>query len=282
MNFLEMLEKHFRPANAVPLGFLFVGLIGMVDYLTGAEIGFSIFYVLPIVLVTWLSNRAFGLVISLVGGIVWLVADLASGHQYSSQIIPIWNTLIRLAFFVIITLILSALRNAIDRERELARIDNLTGAVNSRCFYEMMQLEVDRFQRYGHIFSLAYIDLDNFKTVNDRFGHPEGDRALRKVVKAIRTHLRKTDVVGRLGGDEFALLLPETDEGAARITLAKIQVELHREMQGDDWPITFSIGVLTYGSTKLAIDEVVKMADQLMYSVKREGKNSIKFETFTG
>lgn len=283
MNFLSTLEKQSKPSYVLVLvGFALIGLIGIVDFLTGYEIAFSVFYMLPISLVTWLTSRRFGFMASLASALVWLGADVATGHLYSYPLIPIWNTLIRLAFFVIITLLLSALRRATERERELARTDNLTGAVNSRFFYDLAQMEIDRFLRYEHPFTLAYIDLDNLKTVNDQFGHSVGDQVLRIVVSSARKYLRKTDVVARLGGDEFALLLPETNEESARVALSKIQGGLLEEMRIGNWPITFSIGVLTCSAAPHTAEELVRMADELMYSVKRDSKNAIKYSSYAG
>jgi diguanylate cyclase (GGDEF)-like protein len=129
---------------------------------------------------------------------------------------------------------------------------------------------------------LAYIDLDNFKIMNDQFGHSVGDQVLRTVVSSARKYLRKTDVVARLGGDEFALLMPETDQESARIALSKIQSGLLEEMRQSHWPITFSIGVLTCMATPQTTDALVSLADELMYSVKRNGKNAIKYSSYTG
>lgn len=283
MNLLAILEKQSKPSYVLVLaGFVLTGLIGVVDFLMGYEMAFSVFYVLPVALVTWLTSRRLGLMTSLAGAFVWLGADVATGHPYSYPLIPIWNTLIRLAFFVIITLLLSALKRTTEREREFARIDNLTGAVNPRFFYDLAQMEIDRFQRYEHPFTLAYIDLDNFKTVNDQFGHPAGDQVLRIVASSARKYLRKTDVIARLGGDEFALLLPETNEESARVALSKIQDGLLEEMRLGNWPITFSIGVLTCSAAPHTTEELVRMADELMYSVKHDSKNSIKYSTYAG
>jgi diguanylate cyclase (GGDEF)-like protein len=230
VNYLAKLEKQNRTFLAL-LGFIIIGVIGIIDLLTGYELAFSVFYVLPISLVTWLTSQRFGILASLTSAIVWLSADMATGHPYSHPLIPVWNSLIRFAFFVIITLLLSALKKAIQRESELARTDYLTGAVNLRYFYELAQMEIDRLQRYGHPFTLAYIDLDEFKAINDQFGHASGDRVLYTVASSIKKNMRKTDICARLGGDEFALLLPETDQEFARLAISKIQGELLKEMQ---------------------------------------------------
>jgi diguanylate cyclase (GGDEF)-like protein len=190
--------------------------------------------------------------------------------------------LIRLSFFVIPVLLLSSLKRTLNREKELARTDYLTGAANSRFFYDLLQMEIDRSHRYGRPFTLAIIDLDNFKTVNDEFGHSLGDQVLCIVVSSIRKCLRKTDLVARLGGDEFALLLPEIDLESARVVLAKLQSGLAEKMRQYHWPVTFSIGVLICSAASNTTDELVRMADDLMYAVKRAGKDAIQYSTYAG
>jgi len=280
MNFLANLEKRSQPFKLL-LGFSLIGAIGILDFLTGYEFAFSLFYVIPISFVTWLLGRQPGITASLASAFVWLGADTASGHPYSHPLIPIWNSIIRFSFFLIVTLLLSALRTATEHERELARTDNLTGAVNSRLFFELLQMEIERSQRYEHPFTLAYVDLDNFKTVNDLFGHSAGVQALRIVVGYAKKNLRKIDVIARLGGDEFALLLPETGQESAQVTISKLQSGLLEEMRQNNWPITFSIGVLTCSPSSLGMDELIKMADELMYSVKRGSKNAINYASYT-
>jgi diguanylate cyclase (GGDEF)-like protein len=281
MKYLAILEKRSKKFN-ITLCFILIGILCFFDLLTGYEIAFSFFYVFPIFLVTWLIGQRVGIVASLVSACAWIWADLASGHPYSHIYIPVWNTLIRLSFFFIITFLLSALRTSMEREKELSRTDYLTGAVNARLFYELAQAEIDRFQRYEHPFTLAYIDLDNFKGVNDQFGHSIGDQVLCIVVSSARKYLRKTDVLARLGGDEFALLLPETDQESARVAISNIQGKLLEEMRQNNWPVTFSIGVLTCNSAVHTTDELVKMADELMYSVKNDSKNAIKYSICAG
>lgn len=275
------LEKRSRLFWAV-IGIVLIMGIGVVDYVTGYEIAFSFFYLIPVFAVTWFAGGGLGSVTSVASAMVWLFADIASGHPYSHPAIFYWNTVIRFGFFIIVTLLLSALKNANEHERELARIDNLTGAVNPRYFSELLQFEIDRSQRYKHPFTLAYIDLDNFKTVNDTFGHSVGDQVLYTIVRHAKGQLRKTDYVARLGGDEFAFLLPETDQTGAMITISKIQASLLDEMQRNNWPVTFSIGVLTCICRPQVSDELVNQADGLMYSVKNNGKNGVRYSVYGG
>ncbi|MBE2295441.1 MAG: diguanylate cyclase [Phycisphaerales bacterium] len=277
-----MTIRKINKAFYLSLGLLLTGLTGLADFLTGYELSISIFYVIPVAIVTWFTGLYLGLLTSFICAFVWLGADTATGHQYSYPLIPVWNCFIRLAFFVIITLLLSELSRSIERERKAARTDNLTGAVNSRFFYELIQIEIERFRRHQHPFSLAYIDLDNFKAVNDQHGHSVGDQVLRIVTDSAMRHLRKSDVVARLGGDEFALLLAETDEKAAQTVISKVQDILLEEMGKDNLPVTFSIGVVMCRAAPPTTDELVKIADKLMYSVKYSGRNAVKFLSYKG
>ena len=276
LHFLENQTSVTRQLIAYSL----IGVTGLIDFITGDEIGFSVFYLLPIVMVTWYEGRASGIIISLVSATVWLFADIGWGKVYSHPLIPVWNSVIRFAFFIIITLLLSELGKAIERERQLARTDNLTGVINSRAFYELLSVEVERLQRYNHPFTLAYIDLDNFKLVNDTLGHSTGDKVLCTVTSQIQSRLRKIDILARLGGDEFVVLLPETDSEAANRVIHTMKVEMLEEMRSHNWPITFSIGVLTCHAAPSSMDELVTLADTLMYNAKHHGKNAIRSSVY--
>jgi diguanylate cyclase (GGDEF)-like protein len=280
LNFLASFEK-LNKLFVIAIGFVLIGIVGIIDFLTGYEIAFSLFYLIPISLVTWLTGRRFGMVMSLFSTIVWFISDVAAGASYSHPLIYAWNTIIILGFFIIVTYLLASLRTSLEHTKELASTDYLTGAVNSRVFYDLLQTEINRSQRYKNPFTIAYIDLDNFKTVNDDFGHNIGDQVLRFVVNQVIKHLRKTDVVARLGGDEFALLLPETNQESAKIVLSKLQCDILAGMQQNNWQVTLSIGVLTCIDAPHAAEEVIKIVDDLMYSVKRGSKNGIKYATCT-
>ena len=281
MSFLERLEKQSK-LFGLAAGFALIGFIGFLDFLTGYEVAFSLFYTIPVSLITWLTGRRLGIVASIASAVVWLIANLTAGNSYSHPFIYVWNTLMGLGFFLIVAFLLSTLKMAFEHERELSRTDYLTGAVNSRFFFDLLQIEINRAQRYHHPFTIAYLDIDNFKLINDQYGHITGDQVLRAVVNQARRHLRKTDVVARLGGDEFALLLPETNQESAHVVLSKFQSDNSVEMQQRNWPVTLSIGALTCINAPHAMEELVRMADDLMYSVKRGSKNAIKYSTYTG
>jgi diguanylate cyclase (GGDEF)-like protein len=184
----------------------------------------------------------------------------------------------RLGYFLILTFVLSALKNALEKEKELSRIDFLTRVGNGRYFIELANMEINRARRYEHPLTVAYIDLDNFKTINDRFGHSTGDNLLRLVADTIKNNIRLTDTVVRMGGDEFAILLPETGPELAEAITRKIQKINLELMQKNGWPVTFSIGVVTFISPPSTVDEILKRSDNLMYSAKNNGKNTIKYE----
>lgn len=281
MPLLARLERLPQTASVVGSAVL-IGIIGLIDALSGYEFSLSLFYMLPIALITWRAGRRLGVTAAGVSALVWLGADVGSGHLYSHPLIPLWNTLIRLAYFVIIVLLMAALKRTLQREGELARVDYLTGATNSRHFYERAEAEMERLRRYQHPLTVAYIDLDNFKQVNDEYGHPTGDRALQVVAAAIRAHIRRTDVLARMGGDEFAVLLPETDQAAAQVVLGKLHTALLHSMAQPSWPITFSVGVITYTTAPPTTDMLVKLADDLMYSVKHRGKHALAYAAYSG
>jgi diguanylate cyclase (GGDEF)-like protein len=262
-------------------GCLFVASIGILDIATGSEISFSLFYLIPIALAGWFSGRNLGLAISVISALMWFIADVLAGQSYSLPIIRYWNAAVRLGFFVLVSLLLPKLK-ALEREKAIARLDDLTGAANRRHLFEVAQAELDRSQRYKRPFTIAYIDLDGFKAVNDQSGHRTGDKLLCAIASVAKSHLRKTDLVGRLGGDEFILLLPEIGHDAARVTVRKIQSALLDEMRRNHWPVTLSIGVVTYVDGPITVDELIRRADELMYSVKETGKNAIAYATCAG
>jgi diguanylate cyclase (GGDEF)-like protein len=281
MNAVPFFEKRSK-LFWVTLGVGFVIILGMIDYLSGYETSFSLFYLAPIFLVAWYTDGRMGLVLSAASTLAWFIADYSSGLSYSHYSIYVWNALLRLGFYSVVSGLISSLKRAYRTNQELARTDFVTGAVSIRYFYDLAQTEIIRFQRYGRPFTLVYIDLDNFKVINDNLGHSTGDRVLRTVTDGIRRQVRPIDTLARLGGDEFALLMPETSGDAAKTVIDRIHSSLVNEMLRNGWMVTFSIGVVTYNEVPKTVDDMVKMADSAMYSVKTASKNGVHYRIYTG
>ena len=279
MKFLASLEKH-GPFFWIVAGCALISGVGLLDYLTGNEITFSLFYLIPIGLLTWRVGWRIGIVASVASAVIWVLTNTESEERLPATVYA-WNTFILFGFFVIVVFLLAALRKVLEQERELARSDYLTGAINRRFFFELPQMEIDRSRRYEHPFTLAYIDIDDFKATNDRFGHAAGDRVLCQLVEQARRQVRTTDLVARLGGDEFAVLLPETGQAAAQKLLSKIRSEVLSAIQPGNWPLTVSIGALTCNIPPLTAQEIIDTADKLMYSVKQTSKNGLKFSSYS-
>ncbi|MDH5516649.1 MAG: GGDEF domain-containing protein [Gammaproteobacteria bacterium] len=250
--------------------------LGVLDYLIGPDISFSIFYTIPISLAVWYSGKKAGLIVAVVSAGVWLAADIAAGSLYISIFIPLWNTLVRLAFFLIILWLLLIIREKLALEKSLADTDPLTGLANRRFFQEQLEREYNRMLRYPEPFTIAYFDLDNFKYVNDSMGHVVGDVLLQAVARVLYKNIRKPDFSARLGGDEFAVLFPVLNAGSARQVMQNLQSELLKVMQENNWPVTFSVGVVTFEAATESSRDMIKRVDDLMYEVKKSGKNNIR------
>jgi diguanylate cyclase (GGDEF)-like protein len=188
-----------------------VSVLGVTDFFTGFEVSFSIFYLIPISFAVFFTDFKFGLAVSILSAVSWYLADVNGGHSYSNFMIPIWNSVMRFLYFILHSYLLSRFLRLYERLKVKAVTDTLTQAVNATQFFILAERELHNAVRSRKPFTMAYLDLDNFKQLNDTFGHLQGDDALRTVSHVIKESIRPADVFGRMGGDEFALLFPETD-----------------------------------------------------------------------
>jgi diguanylate cyclase (GGDEF)-like protein len=268
----ERLSKFPKPSQLI-LSLLAVVLIGYIDFLSGPEFAFSLFYLIPIAFISWVRGRLYGLVASVAAAAAWYVADFAAQHMYANGLIGIWNTLVRFSFFMIVMLLICAVNDLYRRFQGEARRDFLTGLFNIRYFYDVLGAEMSRFRRYNQPFSLAYIDLDNFKRVNDSLGHLQGNELLKTIAQTLSASVRASDTPARIGGDEFVVLFVNTDETQTGAAVEKIVREITAVISKNNWPVSLSIGTVTYRKLPASVDEAIKLADDLMYEVKNKGKN---------
>ncbi|MEO7622057.1 MAG: GGDEF domain-containing protein [Gallionella sp.] len=261
-------------------GLVLLVIIGLVDYITGYELSFFIFYLIPITHAAWYGNKRMGYLFCVISVSTWFYVDHASGHRYSYSLIPFWNGTVRLTFFLLSAYWVSSIKTLLLVKSKLARIDGLTGCLNVTAFKEKCDMLFKLTNRVGFPISLGYIDVDNFKPINDLYGHSEGDRVLQAISITMMQAVRGSDIVGRMGGDEFSILLPNTGIDNARIVFDGLRNKLLECARVNNWSISFSIGVIIFPAQSGTPDKAIGLADALMYRVKNSGKNNILYEVF--
>jgi diguanylate cyclase (GGDEF)-like protein len=268
--------RSMKGAVAVSLGMLIA--IALVDYFSGYEVQISVVYLVPIFYAATKIGRPAGMAFALLGSVAGIGSDLLAGQHYSSSLVLAIVFVLRTALFLVFVEVVAALRHALDREKESARTDPLTGVSNRRHFIELTGTALAFARRYRRPMTIVYLDLDNFKQINDQLGHQAGDEVLRAVAHTIRTRLRATDVVGRLGGDEFAVCLPETAAEAASQVLGKLREECTAALPENRRSVTVSVGMVTFAYPPATVDELLERTDTMLYAAKREGKNRMIHE----
>ena len=267
--------KEPRPLRMVAGAIAMVLVIGTIDYITGSQVSIAPLYLVPIAVATWFVSLHAGLLLCGLSAVVRLQDLWLTMHHFSHPLIPYWNGVVEMGFFVVVAYILSRLRATTEHWATLARTDPLTGVLNRRAFNEIATREVARAERYRRSLSLAYLDIDDFKKVNDEGGHEDGDRLLVEVAETLARNLRAFDVVARYGGDEFVLLLPEAGDKAAEMVLDKLMGALRGAVQGR-WPASCSIGAVTIDGPRTSLDRLIQQADKLAYAAKQDGKDCVR------
>ncbi len=253
--------------------------LGAIRVATAAEFAFASLGLLPVLLIAWIAGRVSGMAFAGLAAATWLIGDIVSERDYSSDWIPWANGLTRFAAYGIVVVLADQVRVQLLREHERAIRDQLTGLLNRHALGEIGSREVDRSRRYAHPLAVAFIDLDNFKKLNDCEGHGSGDAALRATAAALQATSRSTDILARWGGDEFVLLLPELDADAAALAGQRVSDALRRALRG--FPgVSASVGVAWFEAADRPFAEMLHAADAVMYLAKQAGKDAIRVQEF--
>ncbi len=244
-----------------------LGLIGFGDDRTHAfTLGFL--YILPVLIVTVGAGQIAGWATAVASSVISLLVHLQ--HQSFKVVLgPYSAAAVRFAILSFAVLVISSLQRSLVRERELARIDPLSGVSNRRGMHERAEIEVARARRTSEPLSMVYLDIDDFKAINDRFGHAAGDELLRQLARTLVEATRESDVVARMGGDEFVLVLPNTKEEGAELVLEKVRDRFRRVAGARGWAVDLSAGTVTYDQAPRSADEMVERADAVLYAAKR-------------
>lgn len=270
--------------------------LGWIDHAIGTRIGLSALYLAPVVVASWSAGRGSGLLTAVVASVAWLLADLGAGASIGIADLATRNLVSHSIICLGLAMMVSALRRSIDaldaafeRERRMARHDPLTGLLNARVFHEAVTSELARMGRTGEPLTVAYVDADGFKAVNDSRGHREGDRVLGAIATTLLRVQRRTDTVARLGGDEFAVLMPGTTRDEAIVALAKVRTALAAAMAQGGWRVTFSVGASAVAASNAAevtvlppsAEGLIADADMAMFMAKRRGGDRVEVRVHT-
>jgi diguanylate cyclase (GGDEF)-like protein len=266
------------PSGAIALAVIATACVALGDELTGPDVSFTVLYLGPIAFATWFVSSPAGIVLSAASAVASLASDFASRATPLPTTIAAWNLAVQLGTFFALVLLLSALKARLVFEQQLARTDPLTLVSNRRAFVEQAGVELERSRRTGKPITVAYLDCDDFKIINDLLGHAQGDALLCNVATTLRGGTRAIDCVARLGGDEFGLLLVDADGGTAETLIQRLRTALATATYQEGWAVSFSIGAAIFVTPPRSVDDMLRHADRLMYDAKRSGKNAARLE----
>jgi diguanylate cyclase (GGDEF)-like protein len=254
--------------------------MGIVQFMIGEIINMAPWYIFPPLFSSWYGSKTAGLLSAFFSTLVFVTIEVTSSRVSLAVDALLFFILPYLLAYSLLAIMITNFRNVHRIEVDAADTDNLTGIHSARSFYAELANELLRSKRYDHVFSLAYIDIDDFKNINDSLGHTAGDNLLKEVADCLVSSLRTTDIVSRLGGDEYVCLLPETNQEEAKPAFFKAVELLKKRMKKCKWEVSFSIGVVTFENLPEDIKEAIEIADKLMYSVKNDDKNNVAYQVY--
>jgi diguanylate cyclase (GGDEF)-like protein len=222
---------------------------------------------IPIAIGTWYAGWTWGV------ALVVLSLLASAPHGPSGRFVPPdqLELSVRMALMGCFVLALGSARSVASGRREPPRSDPSTGLANARVLFDFVTAEVDRAQRYGRSFTLAYIAIENLPSVRRGSGRDAAEDVLRRTAHQISGSLRSVDVAARLRDQEFALLLPETGVDAARAVLGRIQRSLSVSLAEEPYPVSFTVGATTWLQSDLAVEALHQRTYQLMYAARQSG-----------
>ncbi len=238
------------------------------------ELRLGVLFAIPVLLAAWHDGVGWGMALGLGTTLLRFSVGIDQLPVTTTLDARILNEGAYLAVIAVAIAGLSQVRRTQARLELLTTHDPLTNVLNARSFARELAQELSRNRRYGRPLALIYVDLDDFRKVNDAHGHATGDAVLRLVADAMRAAVRAADLVGRLGGDEFGVLMPETDAAVAHSAASRLVAGIRTVFRGTP-SVTASIGVVAVAGTEAGTDELIRKADQAMNEAKRGGKDRV-------
>ncbi|HEY9827790.1 MAG TPA: GGDEF domain-containing protein [Stenomitos sp.] len=255
---------------------LFIG-ISILDYAVTSDLWLWPLYLIPIALMTWFVGGCMGGITALLSAAVVCLIQIQTDHAGLELFPSVWNGAILGAVGIFIADLLHNLKIASEIEKQLSRIDAVTGAVNRHFFLELLEAEFYRAERYRFPLTLAYIGLDNLKQLNDRLGYQATDEVLYQFVDQLSQSLRSNDVVARLGNDEFAVLLPQTNDNQAQTVFSRIQSQLKEILAGQSVPLVYHVAVVTALEMPDTLETLLEQS-ALLLKQSKNGADKVTYE----
>jgi diguanylate cyclase (GGDEF)-like protein len=280
-NVLFRWKKHLQESHGLLNRALWsLGLIALVmiiaafDYISGKGIHLFVLFLAPTILATWKLGLVPGWGFSALCAAFGFGIDLWLGRNVF-MLFAYFNAVARFTIFSLGAYGSWKIRRMGEALLELSLIDPLTGLNNRRAFLMHGNDELIRMERSKQAISIVFIDLDNFKAINDTQGHDAGDKVIKITANIIAHRLRRSDFAARLGGDEFAAILPSTNGAIALGVADEVQVTLRNTFSEEKIPVSASIGIATFSELPVSFEYMMKCADSLMYEVKYSSKNAV-------
>lgn len=246
--------------------------LAALDLTLGRGWSIGLLYLIPIAFAAWRLGAPFAVAVSLATAATWTGVEVALGSLAPGPVAALWAVVTRAVGLGVSGAMVAEMRRLFERERGLARHDDLTGALSGRAFRDVLDREVARATRDRLAIALVYVDLDDFKQVNDRLGHAAGDETLAVFARATMSALGDAGHLARTGGDEFVMLL----SGDARPLMERARAAALTALRNGPCPITATMGaVVAPAGTNLESGELVRRADAAMYEAKRGGKGGL-------
>jgi len=256
----------YSPGKVATVCYLVIALVFVNDILSGSEVWFHGLYIFPLAALA-IHTKQRGLIVlgfvlsTMLQAITFISYDISLSSKITDTSIAIVSSALILYFS-------TAVRDGYYETLLLSTRDPLTALLSRRAFESRLEAQIARQGRYGGVFSLVSIDLDNFKTLNDSYGHALGDEVLKLVSTVLRENIRAVDSLGRLDGDQFAILMPQTTEADCAARSQNLTIEIARRLASIGFPCTASIGFTTCDRRLGSASDVLARAERAMYAVK--------------
>lgn len=269
-------QKWLLTASCIAL----IDLIARLHYVTGFAYEFNSFYVLPLLASAWWLDTFTCVSTTLFCLADWAYTDIRLEGKQSELLPLVCNTTTRAMTISCVIVLIKRLRRALQQEWDNSHHDQLSGLWNRRYFLELGATVLTVAKRHDLPVTMAFMDLDRFKEVNDTLGHAVGDDLLRTVSAVMQDHFRSEDILTRLGGDEFAVIMPGLTAKDAAMRLEALREKIRAAMGQRRWPVTLSIGAASFAEATGGLEAMLRAADAAMYEAKAAGRDCLVLRAF--